>query len=96
VFKDQGFSFAVTVNGDVSFMESTSLIDNSAQAHRKGTLVKSGKTIYLVSLNSLIGIPSITVLKSWGYYTSESVPLNSADALLPKSDVLEERIVGKF
>ncbi|QQS22775.1 fibronectin type III domain-containing protein [bacterium] len=96
VFKGLGYSFSKSQNGDVSFMEPTSLIDNEDQAHRTGTLVKIGKTIYLVGEDGLKGIPTMSVLSSWGYDASDAVPANKHDIAKEKSAVIEARGAGQF
>ncbi len=94
VFTDLGFTFNKSSKGDVSFMELAPNISSSTISHPAGVLVKTGKTIYITTKDGLIGIPSMTVLTSWGYKAEDTVLSNEYDKLLPQIKVLETRSAG--
>lgn len=85
VFKSLGYSFARATSGDVSWMASTSLIDNSNQTHRPGTLVNDNGTIYLATQSGLLGIANMQTLNDWGYSLEDVVSANNFDRSLPKN-----------
>lgn len=95
-FKQLGFSFARSLPGDVSFLESAEVINDGTTAHRPGVLVNLNKTIYLIGRNGLIGVPSEAILTSWGYSLADAVVANAADAQLTQRLVLENRWAGEL
>jgi hypothetical protein len=94
VFKGQGFSFSNSSSGDVSFLETLPPINTSQQAHRYGTLINNEGTIQIIGDNTLIGIPSMDVLISWGYNLISTVLANSYDKTYIQSEVLQTRSPG--
>lgn len=94
VFKGLGFSFTNALYGDVSFMETTNNIATVDEAHRMGVLINNKGTLQIVGDNSLIGIPSMDVLASWGYNTVTSVLANAKDTLYSQTKVLATRLAG--
>jgi hypothetical protein len=91
VFKKLGFSFGKTLKGDVSFLEKDSDIANDAEAHKPGVLINKNGTIYLVSSNGLMGIPSPEVLNTWGYSFADAVSANSSDSNQSQISVIANR-----
>lgn len=94
VFKALGFSFANSHYGDVSFMESAPNISTSQQAHHLGTLINNAGTLQLIGSSALVGIPSMSILTSWGYNPATAVLANSYDKLLTQVKVLSQRLAG--
>lgn len=91
VFRGLGYDFSKASSGDVSFLESTAVIDTTNGTHLPGTLVNYGGTIFLVTDSGLTGIPEPDVLLSWGYTFTDIVNANEADKKLPKIGVLTNR-----
>lgn len=91
VFKGYGFSFANVYPGDVSFMNSDVPLNSFNQKHSLGTLVNDKGTLYIMLKNSKIGIPSMAILDSWGYWASDAVLSNSYDSAAPSIVVLRNR-----
>jgi hypothetical protein len=83
VFRQLGYDFRYSMIGDVSFLPTTANIDTPTAPHKAGTLVNKDGTIYLVSGNGLLGLPSWATLQSWGYMSTDIVLANSADRSLP-------------
>ena len=96
IFKDLGFSFAKALTGDVSFLEADANISASTEQHRAGVLINRNGTIYLVSPDGLMGIPSLEVLGSWGYVFEDAVKAVNADAVLSERSVIETRKGAKL
>jgi hypothetical protein len=96
VFTALGFKFSHTTNGDVSFLSTDANISDSALAHRPGVLVNNNGTVQLVGPNSLMGIPSMSVLASWGYTLADVVPANAADKAITQSGVMPVHVVGEL
>ncbi len=94
IFKNQGFSFDNALFGDVSFLSSTTDIDNADQAHKTGVLINNKGTLQIVGPEGLIGIPSMAVLESWGYTVKTAVSANTWDMALPTTTVLGNRPAG--
>jgi hypothetical protein len=91
VFTGQGFKFARSTSGDVSFMATDTNITSAAAAHRPGVLVNNGGTIQLVGPSSLMGVPSESVFMSWGYSFADTVTANAADKAMTQSGVMQSR-----
>jgi hypothetical protein len=96
VFTGLGHSFSRVTHGDVSWMESTSLISNTGDAHRPGVLVNNNGTVQLVVNGGLYGIPSLAVFNSWGYSFADVVPANGADKQLTQIGVMTARQPGQL
>jgi hypothetical protein len=97
VFKNLGYSFARAISGDISWMASTSLIENYNQAHRPGTLINDSGTIYLITQSGLLGIPDMQTFSDWGYSLDDVVPANNFDRNLPKNNaVIPRRQAGQL
>lgn len=94
VFLGLGFNFSNALSGDVSFMTTTDNIASSSQAHRLGTLVNNHGTLQIIGTDAVIGIPSMSVLTSWGYDATKAVPANSYDQTLSQTTVLSTRPAG--
>lgn len=94
VFKSLGFSFLHSQSGDVSFMPSAPNISTAKQAHLVGTLINNAGTLQIIASQSLIGIPSMAVLTSWGYNPVTAVLANTYDKLLTQTKVLTTRLAG--
>lgn len=88
VFKALGFSFGNSLNGDVSFLSSTSNINSLSEAHRTGVLVNKNGTVYLVGNSGLLGIPSMDTLNSWGYSLTDVVKANAVDSAQMQTGVM--------
>ncbi len=96
VFTGLGFSFARSQMGDVSWMTSTTNIDNTTAAHRAGVLVNNNGTVYLVGATGLLGIPDIATFNSWGYSFSDVVVANAADKAMSQTGVMAARTAGQL
>lgn len=96
VFTALGFKFSHTTTGDVSFLATEANISDATSAHRPGVLVNNNGTIQLVESNSLMGVPTMTVLDSWGYTTADIVLANAADKALQQSGVMAARVAGQL
>lgn len=96
VFTGLGFSFSRAMYGDVSWMTSTSNIDNTTAAHRPGVLVNNNGTVQLVGNNGLLGIPDLATFNSWGYSFNDVVPANAADKAMSQTGVMAARVVGQL
>jgi hypothetical protein len=96
VFTGQGFSFARSTKGDVSFMPTDTNISSATAAHRAGVLVNNKGTIQLVGTSSLMGIPSASVFQTWGYSFADTVTANAADKLMTQSGVMMSRVTGQL
>jgi hypothetical protein len=96
VFTGLGFSFSRAQYGDSSFLAKTTDVSNTTDAHRAGVLVNNSGTIQLVGASSLVGIPSMAVMQSWGYAEADVVPANTADKALPQSGVMVSRVAGQL
>lgn len=94
VFTSLGFSFLNTQYGDVSFMESAPNISTAQQAHHIGTLINNEGTLQIIASQALVGIPSMSVLTSWGYNPATAVLANTYDKLLEQTQVLTTRLAG--
>lgn len=95
VFKSLGFSFKHSQIGDVSFMENTSTIATSNEAHRPGVLINNDNTLQIIGVgNTLVGVSSMEVLTSWGYNPEIAVWANSYDTAFTQSKVLSNREPG--
>ena len=96
VFTALGFKFTHTTTGDVSFLATDANISDASLAHRPGVLVNNNGTVQLVGPASLMGIPSMDVLKSWGYTLADVVPANAADKAIVQSGVMSARVTGQL
>ncbi len=96
VFKGLGFSFSRATYGDVSWMSSTSNIDNTTSAHRPGVLVNNNGTVQLVGSAGLLGIPDLSTFNSWGYSFSDVVAANDADKAMSQTGVMAARQPGQL
>lgn len=96
VFTALGFKFSHTTNGDVSFLATDANISDASLAHRPGVLVNNKGTVQLVGQTSLIGIPTMSVLSSWGYTSADIVPANAADKAITQSGVMPARVTGQL
>lgn len=86
-FKGMGYSYSNVYPGDTSFMTSLAPINSTDQAHPQGTLINENGTLYVIGNNSKVGMPSMTVLESWGYWVTDAVTANKYDIALPVSGV---------
>lgn len=96
VFTGLGFSFARSQFGDVSWMSSTTNIDNTTAAHRPGVLVNTNGTVYLMGATGLLGIPDVATFNGWGYSFSDVVMSNAADKALTQTGVMASRTSGQL
>ncbi|MBI5530194.1 MAG: hypothetical protein HY918_01710 [Candidatus Doudnabacteria bacterium] len=96
VFTGLGFSFSRVGYGDVSWMTSTSNIDNTTAAHRPGVLVNNNGTVQLVGATGLLGIPDLATFNSWGYSFASVVPANDADKAMTQTGVMAARVAGQL
>ncbi len=96
VFTGLGFSFSKSTAGDVSWMSSTSNIDNTTAAHRPGVLVNNNGTVQLVGNSGLLGIPDLATFNSWGYSFANVVPANAADKAMTQTGVMAARVAGQL
>ncbi|MCL5666490.1 MAG: hypothetical protein M1383_01850 [Patescibacteria group bacterium] len=96
VFTGLGFSFSRAQYGDVSWMPSTSNIDNTTASHLPGVLVNNSGTVQLVGSNGLLGIPDIATFNGWGYSFADVVPANSADKAMTQTGVMASRVAGQL
>lgn len=95
-FAGLGYSFANVASGDTSFMVATTPINSSAMVHPDGTLINDRGTLYVMKDGSRMGFPSLSVLVSWGYSTTEAVPANSYDQQAPVSGVIQTRLAQQL
>ncbi|MDE2311653.1 MAG: hypothetical protein KGJ93_00985 [Patescibacteria group bacterium] len=96
VFTGLGFSFSRAQKGDVSFMSSTSNINNTTMAHLPGVLVNNNGTVQLMGGSGLLGIPDLNTFNSWGYSFADVVPANSADKAMTQTGVMAARVAGQL
>lgn len=96
VFTGLGFSFSRAMYGDVSWMSSTSNIDNTTAAHRPGVLVNNKGTVQLMGTSGLLGIPDLATFNSWGYSFNDVVPANAADMAMTQTGVMAARVAGQL
>ncbi len=96
VFTGRGFSFSRALYGDVSFLSSTSNIDDTTMANRPGVLVNNNGTVYLVGASGLLGIPDVATFNSWGYSFADVVPANAADKAMSMTGVMAARTPGQL
>ncbi len=92
IFKDLGYSFSNVYPGDTSFMVTMSPISSAAQKHMNGTLINDNGTLYVMKNGYRVGIPSMAVLDSWGYWASDAVTANSYDRAAEISEVMSTRL----
>lgn len=91
VFRGMGYSYDNVYAGDSSYLVTQTPISTIGQAHPAGTLVNDNGTLYINAYGFKLGIPSIKVLESWGYWLNDAVPANSYDKALKMVDVVKER-----
>ncbi|MBI5530191.1 MAG: hypothetical protein HY918_01690 [Candidatus Doudnabacteria bacterium] len=91
VFTGLGFSFTKALTGDVSFLEKDTDISSSSSQHRSGVLIKVNGTVYLVGSAGLLGVPSMDMLKTWGYSLDDVVNSNDSDSSLTQTSVISGR-----
>ncbi len=96
VFTGLGFSFSRATSGDVSWMSSTTNIDNTTAPHRPGVLVNDNGTVKLIGTTGYLGIPDLATFNSWGYSFADVVPANAADKALVQTGVMAARIAGQL
>ena len=96
VFTALGFKFNHTTTGDVSFLTPDVNISSATSAHRPGVLVNNSGTIQLVGPTGLMGVPSMSVLNSWGYTLADIVPANSADKAVAQSGIMSAHVTGQL
>jgi hypothetical protein len=96
VFTGQGFKFARSTSGEVSFMATDADIRSATSAHRPGVLVNNNGTIQLVGAGGLMGVTSESVFMSWGYDYADTVPANAADKVMAQSGVMQSRVTGQL
>jgi hypothetical protein len=95
VFTGLGFSFSNALSGDVSWMNSGSMLLNSATAaHLPGSLVNNNGTVQLMGASGLLGIPDVATFNSWGYSFGKVVPANAADKAMTQTGVMTARTAG--
>lgn len=94
VFKSLGFSFANTLNGDVSFLPSNPNINSKTQAHSAGVLINKNGTIYLVGDSGLLGIPNMGILSDWGYSLTDIINANTADSSKVQTGIMKNYVAG--
>ncbi len=91
VFTGLGYSFTNVYPADVSFMNADAPIDSIEQRHPLGTLVNDNGTLFINLITSKIGVPSMAVLDSWGYWVEDAVPANNFDRSFMMSAIARER-----
>ncbi len=96
VFTGAGYSFSNVYSGDTSFMVTLPPISSADRAHSDGTLINDQGTLYVIKGGSRLGFPSMAVLESWGYWTSDAVPANSYDRNLPMGGVVQARMADQL
>ncbi len=95
VFKGLGYTYANVYNGDTSYMVTQSPVSSSNVKHPDGSLVNDNGTLYIINNDTKLGVPSMKVLESWGYWLSDVVPANNFDRAL-NAQVMEERKAQDF
>lgn len=96
VFTGLGFSFSRATYGDVSWMGSTSNIDNTTSPHGPGVLINNGGTVQLRGTSGNLGIPDLATFNSWGYSFADVVPSNAADRAMTQTGVMAARVAGQL
>src|SRR5579872_864009 len=95
VFTALGYKWSQVINADTSFLPTLPPITDSSAAHQTGALVNDNGTIYIIGPdNTKIGVPSPSILFSWGYTFKDIVPANSSDHALPQGSVLPQATPG--
>jgi len=84
-FKGLGYAFANVVNAsDISsFTNSGKIYKTLTVPHPWGAWITNGKTVYFVSKDGLIGVPSWSIFLNNGGKSSYLVPANKYDLALP-------------
>jgi hypothetical protein len=88
-FQGMGYSLNNVLPGDTSFLQTLAPITSANVTHPDGTVILNNGTAYLVKNGARFGIPSMSVLSSWGYNLSETVQANSQDQQIPDAGVLQ-------
>jgi hypothetical protein len=96
VFRGLGYSFGNVIAGDTSFMVTLAPINSANQRHPWGTIVNQDGTLYLLSDDDKIGIPSLSAFYSWGFKLEEVIPANSYDRSLQQTGILYPRDFNQF
>lgn len=96
VFTGLGFNFKNTSSGDMSWMESTTNIDNTQSAHLPGVLIKNNGVYYIVAPTGLLAAPNTATLLSWGYTLTEALTANNADKALQQVGILKTKQAGEL
>lgn len=79
VFKGYGYSFKYVFPADTSYLETYPVMTSSDRIHPDGTLIYDKGTYYIMNSRQRLGIPSLAVLESWGYWVEDAVPANKYD-----------------
>lgn len=95
-FKGLGYSYTNVYPGDTSFMVSMAPINSSDQIHPNGTLINDKGTLYVMQNGYRVGVPSMAVLESWGYWATDAVPANSYDRSAEVSGILQTRMANQM
>lgn len=90
-FTGMGYSFKYVYPGDTSFMESAATITNSNRQHDSGTLINDHGTLYILAPECKLGVPSMAVLDSWGYWPEDAVKANTYDSAYSNGGALKTR-----
>lgn len=90
-FKGMGYSYKNVYPGDTSFLIPDGGISTDQCRHLHGSLVNDNGTLYLMLYMTKLGVPTMAVLDSWGYWLEDAVPANSFDRLVPNIGILDSR-----
>lgn len=96
IFNGFSYSYANVYSGDTSFMENYRVFSFVDQKHPNGTLINDKGTLYIMQHGFRVGIPSMAVLDSWGYWVNEAVPANTYDLQAEVSSVLQPRMANQM
>lgn len=96
VFFGLGFSYTNVYPGDTSFMVTLAPINSAMQVHPNGTLINDAGTLYVMHDGFRMGVPSMAILESWGYWAQEAVPANMYDRQAEVSGILETRMPNQM
>jgi hypothetical protein len=94
VFTGLGFSFSNIVQAPANTfndLPTGANMDSATAMHTNGVLVNDNGTIFQMTATGKKGIPSMTVLNSWGLSLKKTVAANSADQAATSEGVVSER-----
>lgn len=96
VFTGYGYSFKYVYGSPVGYLDLYPAMTSSSRIHPDGTLIKNKGTYYIMNGHERLGVPSLAVLESWGYWLEDAVQANSYDLATPSSTILGMRPFDQY